>query len=677
MLHRRRYALSKVRPGVGILRVQSPEGTKRIEVLPSDTVSQLYEKVYEAFDLNSFGFNLCKQRSQKEPLTSTRSRTVSGIGLSHGDILYLVPANGTQLWSAPSTSSASNNTFTESGPMDTANGVTNRSSGISRPSLSNVVENDIDEQLWKLDGTIQRKRDEKLCRHGAKGCCVHCSPLEPFDEIYLREQNIKHLSFHSYLRKLTAGVDRGKFIQLDDISCRIKTGCKDHPPWPRGICSKCQPNSITLNRQTYRHVDNVMFENASLVERFLNYWRSTGHQRIGYLYGRYEVHSDVPLGIRAVVAAIYEPPQESTKDTIRLLPDEKEALVEELGRTLNLRRVGWIFTDLIADDIKKGTVKHVRNIESHFLSAQECIMAGYFQNQYPNPCRFSPNGFFGSKFVTVCVTGDDKNQVHMEGYQVSNQCMALVRDGCLVPTKDAPELGYVIESTDKQYVPDVFYKEKDTYGNEVTRLARPLPVEYLLVDVPASTPLTPQFTFFTDDNITPFPVENRQVDGQVQEFNSLCTYMQQFNSDQFLEATSDFHLLLFIATMDMYPMKDHMLPLLEAIHKKDKPKAMEWAQSEHWATVEQLISVSSTSSHPPQTSSFGNSSRTLPSATAEGSGGVGVGTEQIVNPPPDQALWTCSHCTFLNAADLAVCEMCNLPREDVEEYDEEMMRELF
>lgn len=46
----------------------------------------------------------------------------------------------------------------------------------------------------------------------------------------------------------------------------------------------------------------------------------------------------------------------------------------------------------------------------------------------------------------------------MEGYQVSAQCMALVRDNCLVPTKDAPELGYVRESTDKQYVPDVFYK---------------------------------------------------------------------------------------------------------------------------------------------------------------------------------------------------------------------------
>jgi nuclear protein localization family protein 4 len=61
--------------------------------------------------------------------------------------------------------------------------------------------------------------------------------------------------------------------------------------------------------QEYRHVDNVMFENAHLVERFLNYWRSTGHQRIGFLYGRYEIHTDVPLGIRATVAAIYEPPQ--------------------------------------------------------------------------------------------------------------------------------------------------------------------------------------------------------------------------------------------------------------------------------------------------------------------------------------------------------------------------------
>lgn len=65
--------------------------------------------------------------------------------------------------------------------------------------------------------------------------------------------------------------------------------------------------------------------------------------------------------------------------------------------------------------------------------------------------------------LIVCVffcgaLGDSSKQVHMEGYAVSGQCMALVRDNCLVPTKDAPELGYIRESSDKQFVPDVYYK---------------------------------------------------------------------------------------------------------------------------------------------------------------------------------------------------------------------------
>lgn len=114
--------------------------------------------------------------------------------------------------------------------------------------------------------------------------------------------------------------------------------------------------------------------------------------------------------------------------------------------------------------------------------------------------------------VCACAGGPD-NQVHFEGYQVSNQCMALVRDECLLPCKDAPELGYAKESSPEQYVPDVFYKvrrrprsdalrlllqmccsvrsfsppsiqkDKDKFGNDVTFLARPLPVEYLIIDV--------------------------------------------------------------------------------------------------------------------------------------------------------------------------------------------------
>jgi len=48
--------------------------------------------------------------------------------------------------------------------------------------------------------------------------------------------------------------------------------------------------------------------------------------------------------------------QESTRDSITLLPDVKEHVVQELAQQLGLYRVGWIFTDLVADDVKKGTV---------------------------------------------------------------------------------------------------------------------------------------------------------------------------------------------------------------------------------------------------------------------------------------------------------------------------------
>nr|CAD7588973.1 unnamed protein product [Timema genevievae] len=595
---------------VETVRVQSPEGTRRVDVELADSILQLFEKVHDTFGLTDYGFALYRERGNKNELISSRSHSVRSCGVHHGDTIYLTPLNGA-LWSKdpashPSTSKAVNNTPSGEPVIDAPS----KFVPPRGPSLT-LQEDDVDLQLWKLDGKVQRKKDDKFCRHGANACCVHCSPLEPFDEAYLKEQNVKHLSFHAYLRKLTAGVDRGKFASVEDISCRIKPGCKDHPPWPKGFCSKCQPNAITLNRQEYRHVDNVVFENPHLVERFLNYWRTTGHQRIGFLFGNYEIHSDVPLGIRATVAAIYEPPQESTRDSIVLLPDDKDALVDQLALQLGLHRVGWIFTDLVADDVTKGTVKHVRNIESHFLSAEECIMAGHFQNQHPNPCRFSPVGSFGSKFVTVCVTGkqkgvtslltimctpsgDSSNQVHMEGYGVSNQCMALVRDNCLVPT-NVPELGYVRESTDKQYVPDVYYKEKDSYGNEVLRLARPLPVEYLLVDIPASTPLSPQYMFNADSNLTPFPVENRMVDGHIQDFNALSNYCQQFRPGHFLEAVSDFHFLLYISAMDMLPMKEYMSPILEAVRTKNSDLAENWSRSEHWATVEQLITASSSS----------------------------------------------------------------------------------
>lgn len=631
-----------------VLRIQSADGTKRVEVSDTGTLRELYDAVQATFGYPDDGFALYKERNCTKELVSSRSQSVKDSALKHGDMIYLRsvagPSTSKQQPPERSSSVASIASTSSSSGATTSGG----GGGFSReptPSTSGATallngEDPVDIELYKQDGRIQRKRDEKLCRHNSNGCCVHCSPLEPYDEAYLKEQKIKHFSFHSYLKKLTSGVDRGKFVALEDLNCKIKMGCRDHPPWPKGICSKCQPSAITLNRQTYRHVDNVMFENTGIVERFLNYWRTTGHQRIGMLFGTYEVHPDVPLGIRARVAAIYEPPQESNRDSIRLLEDEHAVEIEELARQLGLQRVGWIFTDLLAENAAAGTVKHVRGIKTHFLTAHECILAGHLQNKYPNRCKHASKGLFGSKFVTVCVTGDDKKQVHMEGYAVSAQCMALVRDNCLIPTKDAPELGYIRESSDKQYVPDVYYKEKDVYGNEVQRLGRPLPVEYLLVDVPASTPVVPLYTFHERKDVSQyFPVENRLIDGHIQDFSALSDYLARSRSMDFLDAMSDFHLLLFLYRMDMLPMKAQMGPLLEAVRTKDKTIANEWKNQEVWRTLEQLISAYSHNDD----SSMSNDVEFVSAGEAEQN-------------------WTCSHCTFINSRELPTCEICNLPR---------------
>ena len=87
-------------------------------------------------------------------------------------------------------------------------------------------------------------------------------------------------------------------------------------------------------------------------------------------------------------------------------PDPNQDKVNYISKKLGLKCIGWIFTDLIMEDPRKGTVKNFRgNSDTYFLTAEECIMAGYFQNIYRNVTKYSTEGYFGSKFVTVVVTG--------------------------------------------------------------------------------------------------------------------------------------------------------------------------------------------------------------------------------------------------------------------------------
>jgi nuclear protein localization protein 4 homolog len=64
-----------------------------------------------------------------------------------------------------------------------------------------------------------------------------------------------------------------------------------------------------------------------------------------------------------------------------------------------------VLTDLepLADG--GGKVVHERRGDTYELRSNEAALAAHFQLRHANACHVAEGGYFGSKFVTVVVTG--------------------------------------------------------------------------------------------------------------------------------------------------------------------------------------------------------------------------------------------------------------------------------
>ncbi len=594
-----------------LLRFRSKLGIHRVSCEANDSFGNVVEKWAKQLsvqvDLNTV--SVSTQPGVSKLASEIAHQSVASLGLKHGDMLTTV---------FESTESHQEGTSANTGSKGNGGSVSINNRNNIKPQIK---ESELDKELEGETGLIQRPRST-FCRHGDKGMCEYCSPLPPWDKGYHEEHNIKHISFHAYLKQLNEVTNKkssgSSYIPpLSPPNYRINLKCTGgHEPWPKGICSKCQPSAITLQQQTFRMVDHVEFQQSELINQFIDSWRTTGMQRFGYLYGSYRRYDNVPLGIKAVVEAIWEPSQHDEQDGISMDMDQVMREVEEtdkLAQEMGLERIGMIFTDLTDAGLGDGSVFCKRHKDSFFLSSLEVIMAAKHQLRHPNLSKFSETGSFSSRFVTCVVSGNLKQEIDIATYQVSLDAEALV-DADLISGSTHPSQAYINETNDKRYVPEIFYTRKNEYNLTVKENAKPaFPVDYLLVSLTHGFPVTTDAdseTEGTTNHVTAtspplfktvagFPWSNRQTMGHSQDYTELKRYIYKAATDNDLthlhQKLSNFHLLLYIHSLQVLAQHEWSL-LLQAATAPTIEEATEalltLSHSPGWQTLVMILQQS-------------------------------------------------------------------------------------
>ena len=284
------------------------------------------------------------------------------------------------------------------------------------------------------------------CQHGEGGKCPNCVGKEFI-------QDVKHKSFDQYLserKEKCKGIHEptskcNNCIPPQELVFKLTPNCPYHPPYPEGLCNKCLPPNAILYRQPFRHVDYVSFMNQEEINIFVNEWLKhfCMKQRMGFLFGYYASDPNYPNGVRAVVEAIYEPPQLGDAHSVEPIQDKDRFMVDRIAASLSLGCIGWIFTSI-------NTEKEV------CLTSHDVRKAARYQEMYGITHE---SGYKVSKFITIVVKPRENNEADVECYMVSDLCQAMERDAVFGDSESKKEMK-IRKPNKNEIMPTVYMESK-------------------------------------------------------------------------------------------------------------------------------------------------------------------------------------------------------------------------
>lgn len=208
---------------------------------------------------------------------------------------------------------------------------------------------------------------------------------------------------------------------------------------------------------------------------------------------------------RVEVNFIYEPPQQGTEEVLYILRDEEEEkLVDAIAAGLEMKKVGFIFTQTI-----------MQNKKDYTLSNREVLQAVQFHAE-------SNMEEWVTAVVKLEVSEEGSAAIHFEAFQMSDMCVRLFKEGWFeteIAEGDDPKLSKMKK--------DVVVGGKDV--KEVDN-------DFFLVVVKILDHQGPLSSAF--------PIENRTT--QV-TMRALKSHLNRSPSLPLVKRISDFHLLLFLA----------------------------------------------------------------------------------------------------------------------------------